>query len=95
VSGWHELVALAERELALVREGRVEELPAAQAERAALAASLGQAPAAAGPALERLAAVQQQIAIELTLARDEIGRELRRLARGRGAVGRYRAAAAG
>ena len=45
--------------------------------------------------LERLAAVQDQIVTEITLARDEAARELRPLQRGRGAVQGYRSAAGG
>jgi hypothetical protein len=91
MSGWPDVVALAERELELVRGGDAEALPAAIAERAALAAALDPAPR---PVLERLAEVQHQILVELTLARDEIVRELGALQRGRGAVRGYRAAVA-
>ena len=87
MSGWPELLALAERELELVRGGDAEALPAAIAERARVAATLGPAPR---PVLERLAEVQQQILVELTLARDEIVRELAALQQGRSAVQRYR-----
>jgi hypothetical protein len=84
---WAEVVRLAERELELVRGGDAEALPAAIEERARLAASLDPAPRAV---LERLAEVQQQILVELTLARGDIVRELGALQRGRGAVQRYR-----
>jgi hypothetical protein len=87
MSGWPELLALAERELELVRGGDAEALPAAIAERARLAATLGPA---SRPELERLAEVQQQILVELTLARDGIVRELGALQQGRSAVQRYR-----
>jgi hypothetical protein len=90
MSGWPELLALAERELELVRGGDADALPAAIAERARLAATLGPAPRAE---LERLAEVQQQILVELTLARDEIVRELGTLRRGRNAVHSYRSTA--
>ena len=93
MSGWTELLALAERELELVRGGDAGALPAAIEERARLAASLGAAPASARPVLERLAEVQHQILVELTLARGEIVRELGTLQRGRGAVRGYRATA--
>jgi len=86
-TSWSAVLALAERELALVRGGDAESLPAAIAERAALAAGLGPA---SRPQLERLADVQQQILVELTLARDELVRELAALQRGRGAVHGYR-----
>lgn len=89
MSGWPDVLALAERELELVRGGDAEALPAAIAERARLAATLDQAPR---PVLERLAEVQHQIIVELTLAREEILRELGALQRGRSAVQGYRAA---
>ena len=90
MSGWPEVLALAERELELVRGGNAEALPAAIAERARLAAALDQPPR---PVLERLAVVQQQIVVELTLGREEILRELGALQRGRSAVRGYRASA--
>jgi hypothetical protein len=93
MSGWPRLLALAERELELVRGGDVEALPAAIAERERLAATLGQAPGSARPVLERLAEVQDQIVVELTLSRAEIVRELGTLQRGRGAVSGYAFAA--
>lgn len=94
MSGWSRLVTLAERELALARGGDAGALAAAIAERAALAAALGPAPADARPELERLAAVQEQILVELTLASDGVARELAALRRGRDAVSGYRAASA-
>ena len=63
---WEELLVLAEAELALARGGDVLALPAAIEARGRLAATLGQAPASARPVLERLAAVQEQIIVELT-----------------------------
>jgi hypothetical protein len=93
MSPWQQLLALAERELELIRGGDIEHLPAAIEERAQLAATLGQAPASARPVLERLQAVQHQIIVELTLAGAEIVRELGSLRRGRGAVDAYRFAA--
>ena len=88
---WSDVLALAERELELVRGGDAEALPAASAERARLAATLGPAPR---PVLELLVGVQEQIHVELTLSRDEIVRELNALQRGRDAVHGYRATAA-
>jgi hypothetical protein len=93
MSPWSRLLALAERELELIRGGDIERLPEAIEQRASLAATLGQAPASARPVLERLQAVQQQIIVELTLAGAEIVRELGALRRGRGAVDGYRFAA--
>ena len=89
MSPWARLLALAERELELIRGGDIERLPEAIEQRARLAATLGQAPATARPLLERLEAVQQQIIVELTLAGAEIVRELGTLRRGRGAVSAY------
>jgi hypothetical protein len=93
MSGWPQLLTLAERELEMARGGDIEALPAAIAEREQLAATLGKAPASARPVLERLAAVQDQIVVELTLGRAEIVRELGTLRRGRGAVSGYAFAA--
>jgi hypothetical protein len=87
---WQDVLALAERELELVRGGDADALPAAIAERASLAAALDPAPR---PVLERLAEIQHQIVVELTLAREDIVRELAALQRGRGAVRGYRASA--
>jgi hypothetical protein len=95
MSPWQTLLTLAERELELLRRGELDALPAALDERDRLAATLGQAPASARPVLERLAAVQDQIVAEITLARDEAARELAALHRGRGAVQGYRSAAGG
>ena len=91
---WQDLLARAERELALAREGRWEELAEAGAERARLAASLPAAPASARPLLERLALAQEQLTALLTDARAETARELGTLRRGRGAVRGYAPAAA-
>jgi hypothetical protein len=93
MSTWEELLALAERELELLRGGGAEALPAAIAERARLAATLGPATAAERPLLGRLAVVQEQIQAELALARESVVRDLEALQRGRGAVRGYRAAA--
>ena len=93
MTGWDEVLALAEHELELVRGGDAEALPAATAERGRLTLELGAPPATARPQLERLVAIQHQIIVELTLGRDEIMRELAALQRGRGAVRGYRASA--
>jgi hypothetical protein len=87
---WADVLALAERELELVRGGDAEALPSAIERRAQLTTALGAAPR---PVLERLVEVQRQIVVELTLARDEVVRELRTLDRGRSAVRGYRASA--
>jgi hypothetical protein len=93
VTGWSDVLALAERELALLRGGDAEALPAAQAERERLVAVLAPPPAAALPVLQRIAAVQEQLICELTLARDEVARELAALRRGQGAMHGYRSVA--
>ena len=94
MSPWNQLLALAERELELIRGGDIEALPAAIEQRAAIASALpARPPASARNDLERLQAVQQQIIVELTLAGAEIVRELGTLRRGRGAVDGYRFAA--
>jgi hypothetical protein len=93
VTGWSDVLVLAERELALLRGGDAEALPATQAERERLVAVLGPATPAALPVLERIAAVQDQLICELTLARDEVARELAALRRGQGAMHGYGAVA--
>jgi hypothetical protein len=66
------LVALAEREHALVAGGHVEELAALAAEREALVATLpAQAPASAGPALERATSLQLATTAALRAALEE------------------------
>ena len=66
---WADLVALAERERDLVREGRWEELPAFSAQRLRLSGALGDPPAAARPHLERLVELQAEIHAGLSAAR--------------------------
>jgi hypothetical protein len=71
------LVALAEREHALVLGGHAEELAAVAAERSALVATLpAQAPASARPALERAASLQLATTAALRAALDETRRRL-------------------
>jgi hypothetical protein len=90
VSAYEHLVVLAERELALVRAGRLAELPDLHARRAQVVATLpARPPEAARPSLERAAELQAQIGAALEAARDAAGRELGRLRRGRGAVRAY------
>jgi len=89
MDAWQDLLARAEGELALAREGRWDELAAAGAERARLAAALPAPAPQARPLLERLALVQQQLTALLTAARAETARELGTLSRGRGAVRGY------
>ena len=91
--GWLGLVALAECELALARDGRWDELAAAAAERAGLTAGLpSPPPPAAREALERLRALQAELVATIARARGETLRELTELGRGRGAVRGYGAA---
>jgi hypothetical protein len=86
---WHDLLARAERELSLAREGRWEELAEAGAERVRLAATLPAPAPAVRPLLERALRVQAQIDQRLTVARAHTARELGTLHRGRGAVRGY------
>ena len=86
---WQDLLARAERELALAREGRWEELAAAGAERSRIATALPAPTAAVRPLLGRLALVQDQLTALLTDARADTARELGALSRGRGAVRGY------
>jgi hypothetical protein len=85
------IAALAERELALVRAGRLEELAPVHAERDALIAGLPGAPAPryARAALLRAARAQAEVVAALAAARESTGRELAHLRRGRGAVRAY------
>ena len=86
---WSELVALAEREYELAESGRWEEVAVLSAERLRRSYTLGQAPASAQPALERLAHVQSQIDVALQLAHASASQELAGVQRGRTAVRGY------
>ena len=92
---WQDLLARAEREHALAREGRWEELAEAGAERARAAAALPAPTPAVRPLLERLAVVQEALTTLLLAARAETARELGTLSRGRGAVRGYGSAHVG
>ena len=71
------LVELAERERAMVLDGRHEELAGLDAERAAILASLpSRPPAAARPALERLSALQEATTAALTSTLADVRRQL-------------------
>jgi hypothetical protein len=84
------LVLLAERERALVDEGRVEELAALAAERDAYVALLpAKAPASARPALERAHALQVATAAKLRASLAEVRHSLAALDRGRGVAHAY------
>ncbi|MEA2267920.1 MAG: hypothetical protein QOC64_530 [Solirubrobacteraceae bacterium] len=85
------LAALTEAERELAVEGRFEELPALQAQRAALVAELpAQAPASAEPHLRRAAQAQAQVTAALTAATGAARTQVVRLEHGRGAVAAYR-----
>ena len=91
---WQDLLARAERELTLAREGRWEELAEAGAERVRLAAALPAPVPAVLPLLERLVLVQEEIDSLLGDGRALTARELGALSRGRGAVRGYASAPA-
>jgi hypothetical protein len=74
------LARIVERELELIGEGRLDELVALKAERAALVATLPERPpASARPALERAALMQRRVAIEIMRRREAVVLELSRL----------------
>ena len=84
------LLALAEREHALVSEGRFEELPALDAERTALVAAMpAKVPPSARPALERAAELQLATTAALRSGMAETRRGLQALGRGREAARAY------
>ena len=84
------LVVLAEREQALIDDGRIDELEALVAERDAHIATLPpQAPAWARPALERARALQLSTAARLQASLGEVRHAIAALDRGRGAARAY------
>jgi hypothetical protein len=87
---WVELVELAEQELALVTEGRWEELPALSERRLTAAAGLGSPPSEARPQLERLLEVQRQIHAGLATARAFTLQKIGTMERGHTALVGYR-----
>jgi hypothetical protein len=89
---YERLLALAEREAALVGAGALGDLPALAAEREATVAGLpATPPRAAGALLSQLAGMQGLATAALAAGRVEAGRELGSLRRGRGAVHGYAA----
>ncbi|MDA0161977.1 hypothetical protein OM076_17010 [Solirubrobacter ginsenosidimutans] len=86
---WAALVELAEHELALVRDGRWDELPAASAERLTAAEALGAPPAEARPQLERLLELQREIHAGVATARAFTQQKLGNLERGHTALVGY------
>jgi hypothetical protein len=90
MSAYDELADLAERELAVVRAGRHQDLYALHLERDAVMLGLpASAPGEAHGALLRASVAQSEIVATLAEAREATGRELSRLQRGRGAVRAY------
>ena len=88
-SPWAELVALAEHELELVRDGRWEEVPAVSAQRLSAAQALGDPPRAAGPHLERLVELQAEINAGLSAGRAFTLQKLGNMQRGQTALRGY------
>ena len=71
------LVELAERERAIILDGRHDELPVVDAERTAILAALpARPPASARPALERLSALQEATTAALAAALADVRRQL-------------------
>lgn len=89
-AGYGRLVELAERELALVRAGSVESLPALWEERRAVVGELPPIPPAdALAALERAAELQGLTTALLEEHLEATGADLRRVVRGRAAMNTY------
>ena len=88
--GYGSLVALAERELELVRTGELDSLPGLWDERRRLVAALPAIPPAdaLGP-LEHAAALQGRTTALLEEKLEATGAEMRRLVRGRSAMRSY------
>jgi hypothetical protein len=86
---WAELVALAERERDLVREGRWDEVPELSAQRLAAAMELGTPPASARPHLERMLELQAEIHAGLSAGRAFTLHKLGNMQRGATAMRGY------
>jgi hypothetical protein len=86
---WAELVALAEHELELIRDGRWEEVPAVAAQRLSAAEALGDPPAAARGHLERLLELQHEIHAGLSTGRAFTLQKLGNMQRGQTALRGY------
>jgi hypothetical protein len=86
---WAELVALAEHELELVRDGRWEDVPAASAQRLSAAQSLGAPPPAARVHLERLVELEAEIHAGLSTGRAFTLQQLGNMQRGHTALRGY------
>jgi HEAT repeat protein len=87
---WAELVALAELERDLVRDGRWDEVPAASAQRLSAAQALGDPPAEARPHLERLLELQREIHAGLSTGRAFTLQKIGKIDRGSTALRGYR-----
>lgn len=86
---WAHLVALAERERDLIRDGRWDELPAVSAQRLSATEALGDPPPAARPHLERLVELEREIHAGLSSGRAFTLQKLGNLDRGATAVRGY------
>ena len=86
---WIDLVALAELERDLVRDGRWEEVPAVSEQRLRAAEALGAPPAAARPHLERLVELQREIHSGLSAGRAFTLHKLGQMNRGSAAIAGY------
>ena len=86
---WAELVTLAERERALIEQGRWDEAVTASAVRLEAAKALGAPPVEARPHLERLQGLQTQITASIASARAFTLQRLGGLQRSRTAVTGY------
>jgi hypothetical protein len=95
MAGWDQLLELATAELGAAAAGRWDALDALGADRAALAASLGEPTPADRPLLERVMAVNEQLVATILRGRSATLDELAHLRRGCGAVAGYAAATAG
>jgi len=94
-SGYAELAALAELELELALEGRIDELTEVHVRRAELIASLPPVPPRSAAAnLRRAAVAQEATTAALATAARAIRAQISQLERGRTAVAAYRPAAA-
>jgi hypothetical protein len=86
---WADLVALAERERDLVRDGRWDEVPPLSAQRLSAAQALGAPPAAARPHLERLLELEHEIHAGLSAGRAFTLHKLGEMERGHTALRGY------
>ena len=94
-NGYAELAALAELELELALEGRIDELTEVHVQRAELIASLPPVPPRSAEAnLRRAAVAQEATTAALATAARAIKAQINQLERGRSAVAAYRPASA-